>query len=288
MGLVIEKKRHITSGTKEWADHNVNCIKGCTNNCRYCYAKIIAKRFGRCTEITWKEIKINQKIINKKFGKYDGRVMFPSSHDIPDIPEAKKACFSVIKSLLEAGNDILITTKPRLRIIQGLVQDFQIYKPQIQFRFTITSIDNKLLSFWEPGAPTVEERLDCLKYAYNNSFKTSVSIEPFLDYDPIKLIELVLPFVTESIWIGPMNYIPKNGIPNEDRPKYEEIRSRYELNHLKNIFESLKDYPTIRFKDSMAIRLGLSEATKRGLRLLLTTPPGNKMGVRSFLKYPNS
>jgi DNA repair photolyase len=47
-GLVPAKGREITSGTKEWADHNVNCIRGCSNDCRYCYAKIMAKRFGRC------------------------------------------------------------------------------------------------------------------------------------------------------------------------------------------------------------------------------------------------
>jgi len=31
--------RKITSGTKEWADHNVNLIDGCSHDCRYCYAK---------------------------------------------------------------------------------------------------------------------------------------------------------------------------------------------------------------------------------------------------------
>ena len=119
VGLV--KKREITSGTREWADHNVNCIRGCSNNCRYCYAKLIAKRFGRCTEDTWKEMTIRGDIVNRRFGKYAGRVMFPSSHDIPDSPEAKDACFIVIGKLLEAGNDLLITTKPRLSITKDII-----------------------------------------------------------------------------------------------------------------------------------------------------------------------
>src|SRR4030043_1293419 len=92
----IASRREITSGTKEWADHNVNCAKGCFNDCRYCYAKIMAKRFGRCTEETWKEMGINESVLSKTFGKYKGRVMFPSSHDIVDIPEVKEACFTVI------------------------------------------------------------------------------------------------------------------------------------------------------------------------------------------------
>ncbi len=91
--VVSNKHREITSGTKEWADYNVNCIKGCFNNCRYCYAKMMAKRFGRCTEDTWGNMEINDTILNKNFKKYNGRVMFPSSHDIIDKPEIKEACF---------------------------------------------------------------------------------------------------------------------------------------------------------------------------------------------------
>lgn len=251
-------KREITSGTKEWADHNINCIKGCSNNCKYCYAKIIAKRFGRCTEETWKEMEIRSDILNKAFRKYAGRVMFPSSHDIIDSPEAKEACFTVIKKLLEAGNELLITTKPRLSVTTEIIRRFHSFDSQVQFRFTITSIDNGLLSFWEPGAPAFEERFKSLKYAHKTGFKTSVSIEPFLDYNPRVLVETLLPFVTESIWLGPMNYIPRNGISNVAKDQYEQIRKRYEIDHLRGIYEDLRDIPRIRFKDSMSNRLNLS------------------------------
>jgi hypothetical protein len=261
----LTKKREITSGTKEWADHNVNCIKGCSNNCKYCYAKIMAKRFGRCTEETWKEIEINRDVLNKTFRKYDGRVMFPSSHDIIDTPEAKEACFVVLKKLLEAGNELLITTKPKPSVTRDIIKRFNTFKSQIQFRFTITSADDQLLSFWEPNAPTFEERLKSLRYAYEKGFKTSVSIEPFLDYDPKKLVIILSPYVTESIWLGPMNYIPTGGIPDEDSQEYTEIRKRYEIDHLKDIFEDLKHYPRIRFKDSMTIRLGLPHSDSSSL-----------------------
>ena len=108
------RKREITSGTKEWADHNVNCIKGCSNNCRYCYAKMMAKRFGRCTEETWQNMIINSNAVERKYGRYKGRVMFPSTHDIVDDLVLQEACFVVIGKLLEAGNEVLITTKPLL------------------------------------------------------------------------------------------------------------------------------------------------------------------------------
>jgi len=257
----IVKKHEITSGTKEWADHNINCIKGCSNNCRYCYAKIIAKRFGRCTEQTWKEMEVNYSAVNKNFSKYNGRVMFPSSHDIVDTPEVKEACFTVMEKLLRVGNEVLVTTKPKLCVTKDIVTRFYQYKSQIQFRFTITSINNQLLSFWEPNAPTFEERFESLKYAYNSGFKTSVSIEPFLDYNPVELIKTLSPYITESEWLGVMNYIPKNNVFSADIPLYEEIRGRYELNHLKEVVREVKNFPKIRFKDSIVIRLGMSSYT---------------------------
>jgi DNA repair photolyase len=252
------RKREVTSGTKEWADHNINCIKGCTNNCRYCYAKIMAIRFGRCTEATWKDITICQDVVKRNFRRYSGRVMFPSSHDIIDTVESKEACFIVVGKLLEAGNNLLITTKPKVSIIEDIIGRFNLFRSQMQFRFTITSNDDSLLSFWEPGAPAFMERFRSLKYAYNRGFKTSVSIEPFLDYNPRKLVEIVAPYVTESIWVGPMNYIGNKNILEEDKAQYEKIRKIYEFDHLKEIYENLKDVPRIRFKDSVAIKLNLT------------------------------
>lgn len=264
LDLITAKKREITSGTKEWADYNVNCIKGCWNNCRYCYAKIMAKRFGRCTEATWKEMKINRSVINGNFRKYNGRVMFPSSHDIIDEPHIKEACFIVIEKLLEAGNEVLITTKPKISVTKEIISKFCSYKTQFQFRFTVTSMDNELLSFWEPNAPSFEERFESLKYAYEKGFKTSVSVEPFLDYTPQTLIHTLSPYITESIWLGPMNYIPQNSIRNGDKQQYAEIRNKYKIDHLREIFKDLKDLPLIRFKDSMTIRLGMSRRYSLG------------------------
>ena len=251
------KTRKKTSGTKEWADVNINCIKGCANDCRYCYAKMMAKRFGRCTEETWKNMVIRREIVEKKFKKYNGRVMFPSSHDIVDNPEIKDACYTVLRNLLDAGNDVLVTMKPDLNVTKEIITDFIEYKPQMQFRFTITSLNNTTLSFWERNAPLFEERFESLTLAYHEGFKTSVSIEPFLDKDPQKLVRKLAPYVTESIWLGPMNYIQRNNISEKEQPIYEEMRKNIDVSHLKEIYEELKDFPNIRFKDSIKIKLSL-------------------------------
>jgi len=241
------------TGTREWADSNVNCVFGCSNDCRYCYAKNMAKRFGRATEETWKIMKINQVRVNKNYGKKQGRVMFPSSHDITDDPEIESACFSVLSNLLENGNEVLVTTKPRFSTIKKIISRFNQYQEIMQFRFTITSLYGDLLRFWEPNAPPYQERMDSLKLAFNNGFRTSVSMEPFLDYHPEELVKQVDPYCTESIWIGKMNYIQRNNLTPFEQEYYKNIRKNYTLEHLEEVFFNLKENPKIRFKDSFGI-----------------------------------
>ena len=247
----------ITSGTREWADHNVNCIKGCHNNCRYCYAKMMAKRFGRSTEDKWKNMTIREDVLRKRFKRYTGRVMFPSSHDIVDISPYKEACYTVLGRLIESGNQLLVTTKPKPNVIQDIDRLFSAHKEQIQFRFTITSQSEDQLRFWEPNAPSFKERLTSLTYAHRREYKTSVSIEPFLDYDPTQLVEILEPSVTESIWIGRMNYIPRNNLSQEELTRYEEIRKNYETSRLSTLYNSLNQRPLVKFKDSIRNQLGL-------------------------------
>lgn len=242
-------KSTIPTGTKEWASSNVNIISGCSHNCRYCYAKKMALRFGRKTEDSWKIMELRQDKLHKNYKKRKGRIMFPSSHDI--VPEFKYECFKIIDKLLNAGNSILITSKPHYSIIKELCEKFHNWKNKIQFRFTITSFNNDLLNFWEERAPNFEERLESLKYAYNMKFKTSVSIEPFLDQEPIALVKKLYPFVSETIWIGKMNYIDKKNKQDREFEFYEAIRESYRINNIQKIINKLKQFKKVRYKDSI-------------------------------------
>ena len=48
-------------GFKDWAVHSVNCCTGCSNNCRYCYARGMAIRFKRTTAEEWPLERVRQK-----------------------------------------------------------------------------------------------------------------------------------------------------------------------------------------------------------------------------------
>jgi len=215
----------------------------------------MAMRFGRKTDSTWKIMELNSKAIKKKYLKRTGRIMFPSSHDITIeiLPESIK----VLRKLLVAGNEVLITSKPSFPCIKAICDEFELYQDQIQFRFTVGSMDDKLIQFWEPGAPLFQERLESIQYAFNAGYKTSISSEPFLDYNPIPLVNALDPYITESIWIGRMNYIQRNGLTLEDEPYYISIRKNYTKKQISWIYFQLKEHPKIQWKDSIKKMLHL-------------------------------
>jgi len=242
------------AGTREWADSNVNIQTGCEHNCKYCYAKCMALRFGRTTIAGWASPKPNQRVINKGFKKRRGRIMFPSSHDIT--PENLYECSVVLLNMLDAGNEVLIVSKPHIECVTNLSSILKEYKRQIVFRFTIGSAQNEVLEFWEPNAPCFEERLDCLAYAYEQGYQTSVSCEPMLDDNISAVVHAVSPHTTGSIWIGKANRLRQ--IMSLNCPGDEEVKARADElifmqndDHLVHLIAVYDSFPKIQWKDSI-------------------------------------
>jgi len=194
-------------GAYEWAKLSANFIDGCKNDCKYCYSKEMAIRFNRKTERNWKKEEIRKHSLSKKFKKIKGTVMFPSSHDIH--PEHLKESIIFLDNILSAGNKVLIVSKPSLKCIREICKNFNKFKGNILFRFTIGSSNSNILRFWEPYAPDFKERLASLKWAHKKGFHTSVSCEPMLDNQVDDVIEKVIPYVTDAIWIGKANFLLK-------------------------------------------------------------------------------
>jgi DNA repair photolyase len=261
----MKKKR--VFGTREWAKYSLNCCVGCPHDCRYCFARYNAiDRYKNLPEGSWTDEKIQTKMLNKKFGLRDGVTMFPTTHDIT--PTNLDACLTVLKNVLSPGNSVLVVSKPHIDCIKSLCDSLGEYKEQILFRFTIGASDNDILSYWEPGAPNYEERLSSLKYAFDNGFRTSVSMEPVLDWKNIvSVFKEMAPFVTDSIWVGAMNFIEQRvKIENdEDRIRAVEIKRHQHIETYQEVYSELKDHPLIKWKESLKEALGLEEASEDGL-----------------------
>lgn len=255
-------------GTHEWAVKNANFINGCYHNCKYCYSKEMAIRFKRKTTLNWQieEVDLKQTMIKRK--KVDGLVMFPSSHDITPLNLPQSIDF--LKNLLMTGNEILIVTKPHLIVIKEICKQFDKYKNKILFRFTIGSKNTKTLKFWEINAPTFAERKQSLIYAFNQGFSTSVSCEPMLDNSTEELVKTLLPYVTDSIWIGKANFLLRrlkmNGITDADSiNKAKELILLQSDDNIKKLYQKLKTNKKIKWKDSIKKVVNLEISTIKGL-----------------------
>ncbi len=256
------------TGTREWADETRNLYIGCHNACRYCFARANALRFGQIeSEIQWAGMRLNKGTM-KDLGKEKTRtsckprrIMFPSTHDL--FPEHLDVITASLKLWLAPGNQILIVTKPRHEVVKHLCNELRGYRRQIIFRFTIGSMNNDILRFWEPGAPSYDERYDCLWTAHASGFETSVSCEPYLDNKIYDLAMAVSSLVTGSIWIGKMNRISSrvntDGWASKERSFLHRVFDSQTNESIKDLYGRLKDKPQVHWKDSIKKVLGLPE-----------------------------
>jgi len=263
------KKTKPIFGTKEWAEKNENLISGCSHDCKYCYAKTIAIRMKRKTTLTWSREVLNQKALSKNFRKRKYRLMYPSSHDIT--PQHLRENIMHLGKILAAGNEILIVSKPHLDCVISMCNTFNPFKENILFRFTIGSVDSNTLKFWEPSATDFDERLESLKYAFNDGYQTSISCEPMLDTRVDQVIDKVLPCVTETIWLGKPNKLigrlSMNGFKNDKVTMERARRLMKSLSdeYILNLYARYRDNPKIRWKDSIKKVVGIEVSTEEGL-----------------------
>ncbi len=253
-------------GTQEWAVKNVNCCTGCSHDCRYCYAKGMAVRFKQVTPAQWPLERLRQKDVDQIYKKYDGQVMFPSSHDIT--PNNLDGCPTALRCLIVVGNRMLVVSKPHLECIKKFCEIFRPYRRRILFRFSIGACNDQILSYWEPNAPSYEERKACLEYAYNADFRTSVSVEPILDSANIDiLINNLSPYVTHSIWLGTMNNIWQfeKGANMVLRLAINRIRQGQTDTIIRQIYERHKNSPLIRWKKEIKKVIGIPIPKQNGL-----------------------
>ena len=255
------------SGTKEWSVESVNIILGCAHKCRYCYARANAIRRKQIPPGNiWGDTyyRLREKEVAKDRKLVGGAVMFPSTHDI--FPEHLESVLNVLGKILRAGNRLLIVSKPHLECIEAICSRFENYRTQMLFRFTIGAMDNDILRYWEPGAPSFEERLASLQHAFAQGFQTSVSCEPLLDSENIRsLYDALAPYVTDTIWIGKLNGIGYRVEPGTDPMEIQRVKEGQTDRKVRQVYDSLRDEAKIRWKESYKTVLGLPLATEAGL-----------------------
>lgn len=197
-------------GTRELSDQSFNTMSGCSNDCRYCYAAQAALEKGFLkSRADWKKEREFLAIDVRNIKRGAGTVMFPTRHDIH--PYDTRRVTVAITELLSTGNNVLLCTKAHLSSVREICHAFQDQRERISFMITITSLDERLCSFWEPGAPPPVERLAALRFAFEKGFRTNVICEPMLagPGGAIDVYGAVNPYVTDNIWFGKMVFPEK-------------------------------------------------------------------------------
>ncbi|MBT8381350.1 MAG: radical SAM protein [Ignavibacteria bacterium] len=243
------------TGTRQWSNKSINFQTGCEHNCLVCYAKDMSIKYKQTTKNNWDNPRIRIKDVKKKISKWnESMVMFPSSHDITpnNIAEAKL----VLRKMLKADNEVLIVSKPHYKCIKEICEEFADYKDKILFRFTIGSYNNKVLKFWEPGAPSLNERMKSLKCAFKNRFETSISCEPMMDNKVDKVIDAVKPYVTETLWLGKVNQmwnrLNRNTDMNDELVKKAEQLEKWQSDeNILKLYNKYKNDSMMMWKDSI-------------------------------------
>ncbi|WP_223906367.1 hypothetical protein [Geobacter sp. AOG1] len=241
------------TGVGEWAGYRCNIGHGCSHGCLYCYAEKMATRFKRVDGAEeWRE-EVLQDLSTEGCKKYDSAIMFPTSHDIT--PNYLDAYQCHLYNILSSGNRVVLVSKPHRESIEAICAEFSSFRDVLTFRFTIGGIDTTAMRHWEPGAPALAERLDCLKHAFEAGYRTSVSAEPMLggSEEAEKLYYMLEPYATEDLWFGKMNMV--GGLRKNQDP--EIVRYATELYNLQTdeeimeLVEKLDGLSKVQWKDSV-------------------------------------
>jgi DNA repair photolyase len=186
------------------SDFAINPYVGCPHKCTYCYAEFM-KRFTGHTE-EWGDFldaKICSKAINTK--KLDGTRVFIGSVTDPYNPfEAKyNITQNILKQLIGSTAKIEMQTKSSLitRDIE-LIQQIQ----HIKIGISLCTLDDDFRKQMEPGATSIDERIEALKKLHQSGIYTYVFISPiFPGITDFKAIIQRTSGFTDEFWFENLN-----------------------------------------------------------------------------------
>ena len=121
------------------------------------------------------------------------------------------------------------------------------------FRFTIGTTDEAIAKILEPNAPTPEERIACLKHAYESGFTTSVSAEPMLGgiRTALSIYSAVEPYATGDIWFGKLNRSPVKDRAETELEVLSWIKQEQSDEKIRVLHGMLKDLDKVQWKGSI-------------------------------------
>ena len=194
---------------REYSPLACNIYKGCEHGCRYCFGKNRKspeqkKQYDSDPNpkdhfIEKLEYKANKLRGNRK------EILLSFLGDVYQPAETKlKLTRNAIKILIENDLPFIILTKGGTRAIRDfdLLQGYD----KTSFGTTLIFLDQEYADYWEPGAPSISDRIEAIQEAKSRGIKTWISLEPVIDpKQALEVIEELNPIVDH--WkVGKINY----------------------------------------------------------------------------------
>jgi DNA repair photolyase len=162
-------------------DYAVNPYVGCQHGCTYCYARFMRRFTGH--KEPWGEfvdVKINAlALLKHQMAKRPpGRVWVSGVCDPYQTLESKyeltRKCLEI---LVEYGWPITVQTKSPL-----VLRDIDLLRrsDKIEVGLSVTSADDGIRTLFEPGAPSIRERIAALEELHLAGVRTYAMIAPML------------------------------------------------------------------------------------------------------------
>ena len=197
------------------SDYSLNCYTGCTHACVYCYARFM-QRFHPHDEPwgAFVDVKVNAvEVLKRQLRRAQpGSVFISSACDGWQPCEVQwRLTRRCCELLLEHGFQIHLLTKSGLAL-----RDMDLFAGRpVQVGITLTTLDQWLQKLWEPGAGSIDERLQVIRAARASGLPTSVMFGPLLPFlsDSSAAIEALFEQAAElgvdRIWVDAINPRPR-------------------------------------------------------------------------------
>jgi DNA repair photolyase len=205
----IRAKSVLSKSRIPGATYCVNPYVGCTHACRYCYASFL-QRFTGHTEPwgSFVDARVNAaEALERQLGRAKpGAVMLSSVTDAYQPAEARyRLTRRCLEALLQRGFPVDILTKSPL-----VLRDLDLLEGAegVSVGLTVTTDDDRVRQAFEPGAPSIQARLEALRELRRRGVPTYAFVGPILPMDPDRLVGQLYDHVGQVL-VDRMNYAGK-------------------------------------------------------------------------------
>lgn len=192
---------------REYSELALNLMNGCLHGCKYCYCPNIRRMSlneWSANPTPRKDVLKHLERQAKKMQNCDKEVLFSFMHDPYQNEEAAELTRSALLILEKAGfKKVQVLTKAGV----NAVVDFPILERNgWKFGSTICFMSESMREEWEPGAPSIQSRIDAIKKAHDLGVYTWVSIEPVFDPEEALSVIRELKPIVSFFKIGKLNH----------------------------------------------------------------------------------